>query len=319
MTRRPGLTLTEVLVTLAILAFGVLAILTLFPLAASQMAIAVREDRSAQAAAAADGYMRAYWKTEIVEKAGAGDQPIFGAFDNPNNFSGDTPRPFTAAAADEPSYPVMVDPMGHAARGVPFRSWIADVGGGNVARRTMQIVSNVNPPVLQPLFAQRLCSQMDGMSYDEHGHPQSLGGVSDRELRYNWFWLLQRPQNGNRYAATMTVVVFDNRPNLFAPNGAEAIFDASWTPGSTSVTVAGTPDVKAGSWVMDATVSTSGAGNKIRHANFYQVVNVIGNRLELQNPIRKPNDPNVTGAYAGKIVILRGVSGVYVRPPLTAE
>ena len=68
MTRRPGLTLTEVLVTLAILAFGILGILTLFPLAASQMAIAVREDRSAQAAHAADAYFRAYWKSEHADK-----------------------------------------------------------------------------------------------------------------------------------------------------------------------------------------------------------------------------------------------------------
>jgi hypothetical protein len=160
---------------------------------------------------------------------------------------------------------------------------------------------------------------MDGMGYDEHGHPQTIGGVSDREIRYNWLWVLQRPQNSNRFTATMTVVVFDNRPHLFAPTGAETYFPGvSWTPGTTSVTVTGTPDVKAGGWVMDATVINT-TTNKTRHANFYQVVSVNGSALELQSPIKKSNDPNVTGAYAGPLVVLRGVSGVYVRPPLTTE
>ena len=79
MTRRTGLTLMEVLVTLFILAFGVMAILTLFPLAASQMFIAVREDRSALAAHSADGFFRAYWKSEVVDRNRDG-QPILEDF-----------------------------------------------------------------------------------------------------------------------------------------------------------------------------------------------------------------------------------------------
>ncbi len=318
MTRRPGLTLTEVLVTLAILAFGVLGILTLFPLAASQMAIAVREDRSAQAANAADGYFRSYWKSECVDKTRDGlpvNETFFTAMDDP-----DGGGPLPPAAADEPSYPVAVDPIGYVTR----PGWVGDTST-KVARTSTQAVQSA-PPALRNLYAFRLCSQMDGLGYDDNGHP-----TPDRELRYNWMWVLQRPQNGNKLTATMNVVVFDNRPQLYAPPGTEGVFDTAAphvVPGSTSLNLVRTagllPNVKPGMWIMDVTDPTVG-GNKIRHANFYQVVSMTpdatGNvvYLELQTPLKKSNDPAVPGTYAGRFVVLRGVTNVYPRPTLTAD
>ncbi len=73
MTRRPGLSLIEVLTALFIMGIGAIAILTLFPLGAINMANANRDDRSSLAAFGADNYFRTYWKTEIVEKGGAGE------------------------------------------------------------------------------------------------------------------------------------------------------------------------------------------------------------------------------------------------------
>src|SRR5579871_5109208 len=67
MTRRPGLSLVEVLVALFIVALGSIAILTLFPLGALQMGQALKDDRTAQAAGQADGYMRWYWKSYVVD------------------------------------------------------------------------------------------------------------------------------------------------------------------------------------------------------------------------------------------------------------
>ena len=60
------MSLTEGLVALFILTIGVIGILTMFPLSASQMAHAVRDDRSALAATNADGFMRWYWATYVA-------------------------------------------------------------------------------------------------------------------------------------------------------------------------------------------------------------------------------------------------------------
>ena len=335
---RPGLTLTEVLVTLAILAFGILGILTLFPLAASQMAVAVREDRSAQAAAAADAYMRAYWKSEVADKirdGGTVTEPFFHALDNPNMWLPTTPiptwlplseqhliPPVFPALGGEPSYPVVIDPIGYTARSGAAAKWVGD--GGmlvNVPRRTLNRIGSTPQEVF------RACSLMDGMSYDENGHPSA-----DRELRYNWSWVIQRPDNGNKRVADMAVIVYDNRPNLYAPTGSEGWFLTLGVmlPGSSSLKLsfnAGVaPNIKPGSWIMDATVPLlTLPPNKTRHANFYQVVSVAPDisgtalNIELHNPLKKSNDPTILGAYLGTFVVMRGVSNVYQRPPLTAD
>src|SRR5262245_56539469 len=61
-TRRPGITLLEVLVAIFILALGLLSLLTLFPLGALTMAQAIKDQRSADAAANANAIARAFWK-----------------------------------------------------------------------------------------------------------------------------------------------------------------------------------------------------------------------------------------------------------------
>ncbi len=304
MTRRPGLTLTEVLVTLGILAFGLLAILTLFPLAASQMSIAVREDRSAQAATAADSYFRAYWKAEIVDKKRDGlavTEPFYADL----NTGGGFPQ----AGSDEPSYPVLVDPFGYASRSSTYQGRLGDFAGTNVRRHTLNVVMN-NAAYTQ--FPMRLCSLLDGLGYDEDGRPSQ-----DREYRYNWLWVIQRPQNRNEFTAAMTVVTFDRRPFLYASPGSEAVFTAaSVTPGTTSVILSGSADIRPGGWVMDATVSGG-----LRHANFYQVVTVTDTgsvtQLELQSPIKTRSDAS-NSTYTATFVVLRGVSGVSFRHPLSS-
>lgn len=321
MTRRPGLTLMEVMVTLFILAFGVMAILTLFPLAASQMFIAVREDRSALAANAADGFFRAYWKSEVVDRKRDGQTPadeFYTALDDPG--SGATPARtgLNPPADDEASYPVVIDPMGWAAgRG----TWLGDSGGTtNVPRRSLRTATVTNAGNQQ--FPLRLCSLMDGFGYDAYGVP-----TADRELRYNWLWVVQRVPNRNKSAAHLTVVVFDNRPHLYTPpGGAEVVVEnVTVNPNTTSVEFPGLPDIKPGAWVMDATVGTATSTvSKVRQAHFYQAVSVtpdaVNNKtvLELQRPLRTPSDNNAT-PYLGTFVILRGVSGVSVRAPLSAE
>jgi hypothetical protein len=71
---------------------------------------------------------------------------------------------------------------------------------------------------------------------------------------------------------------------------------------------------------MDATVFHPGAATigrpGMRHANFYRVVSVNGTTVELQTPIKTPRDNG--GAYTATFIVFRGVSGVFVKPPLTA-
>jgi hypothetical protein len=318
MNRRNGLTLVEVLTALFILALGVIAILTMFPLGASQMAFAVRDNRSTEAAFNADSYMRTYWKTQFIEplrqpSLGAYD-PAFDALDDPDG-PGPAASSLPQAGPNEASYPVVIDPMGYVIGNSPIsnpgrsQNWIGD-SPTNLPRRNLATIGST-------LLAQRTCTLMDTLGYDDFGNP-----TDEREMRYNWLWIIQRPTNSSKFAAAnMTIVVFDRRANLYAPLGSEAVYqNVLATPGTNSLIFGASPDIKPGAWIMDATVyhplaPTIGRPG-IRHANFYRVSAVNGQQVELQSPIKTPTDNG--GAYNGTFVVLRGVSGVYSRSPLTS-
>ncbi|HSQ54336.1 MAG TPA: prepilin-type N-terminal cleavage/methylation domain-containing protein [Gemmata sp.] len=324
-THRRGLTLMEVLVTIAILGIGILAILTLFPLSAVNMARAVRNDRSYQCARQMDGLLRAYWRAEFVEKKGApGDPILFQALDDANS---NVPLPqqhpgLAVAGAYEASYPVVVDPYGflaprpNATNLAASPLWIGD-NPTNVPRRTMALFGGNSSYVMSAL------SLKDTVGYDD-----DLQLTPDREYRYNAMAIIQRPLNSNRYTANLTIVVFDSRPLFFAPAGVEAVFGTTFVPGTNSIALthaAGAgPNLKPGRWVMDASVAPAGR-ILIRHANLYQVVSITTDTgdpstamttvLELQTAIVTPTDNN-TAAYQGTLVVLDGVSGVYPRQAL---
>ena len=335
-SRRDGITLVEVLVTIFIMGIGLLAILTLFPLAALNMVRAVRDDRSGQCAQSMDGFFRAYWK-EIVETQGASDPALFNAFDDPDGPNGIPGFPnLPPAGPFEPSYPVVIDPWGYLARpNTANPNTLPDrIGDGNatfatyVPRRTMAMfVPPRTPPGLTTPYILSALSLKDTVGYDA-----DLRLTPDREYRHNAMAVAHRPLNINRYAANLTIVVFDNRPLLFGPAGSEAVFaNTTFTPGATAITVnhaanAG-PNLRRGNWVMDASVNPVQpvglpARFLIRHAFFYQVVSITPvsttqTVLELQTPIRTPTDNNMA-AYNGTLIVLDGVSGVYQRRPLAA-
>src|SRR5437763_13279942 len=62
MNRRSGTTLTEVLMAIFIMGIGLMALLTLFPMGALQMAQALKDQRAAEEAASAIGTFRVSWK-----------------------------------------------------------------------------------------------------------------------------------------------------------------------------------------------------------------------------------------------------------------
>ena len=370
MNKRSGMSTAEVLVALFLMALGSIAILTMFPLGMYRMGQALKDDRTAQSAAQADAFMRMYWKLNMVENPYAnntavlgypGYEPFIAALDYPdskpdcllavttpiltrNNPAGTLPN---LAGVAGPSYPVFVDPMGW------FTPWNSQnpnayqlqwwVGGQYYSRRTLNQVFNQSN---QLGYSQRICSLMDGFGYNENGTPSASTGALDRELRYNWLWVIQRPDNSNRNTAKMTIVVFDKRAFQYAPGGAEAVFATQYpaafpfftAPGTAANTIVmqpllttiqiptalNVPAVQKGGWIMDSTYLPFGNGfapQGMRHANFYRVVSVTENTLngttdlELQTPIRRLDGG--TGAYPGTLIYMAGVSDVFERPLLT--
>ena len=67
---RRGVTLTEVLVAMFVMAIGMISLLTLFPLGAMQVGQALRDDRATQLARQADAFIRQLWRTEVLPNSG---------------------------------------------------------------------------------------------------------------------------------------------------------------------------------------------------------------------------------------------------------
>jgi hypothetical protein len=312
MSLRKGLSLVEVLTAIFITGLGIISILTLFPLGAMRMAQAFRDERSALAAYNAEQFFRSYWKKHVVEAASP--DPFILALDQPA--PGMPP-----CLPHEPSYPVVVDPMGFLARaGLPNQNWFGDTPT-RIPRRNLQVVGT------NPTAALSLCSLRDGITADDkNGNP-----TPEREFRYNFLWVVQRPINANRFHASLTVVVFDRRAPMYVPPvppGSEQVFhNVMFNPGQTSLLLPGQLEIRSGDWVMDGTIYDPSSGITVgrpglRHAYFYRVTamteTTTGTLLEIQPPLRTPADGN-PASYRGTLILLRGVSGVFVRHPLTGD
>ena len=63
--RRSGITMTEVLVAIFVCGLGLMALMTLFPLGAMNMAQAIKDDRCGHAAANATAIFRSFWRVSL--------------------------------------------------------------------------------------------------------------------------------------------------------------------------------------------------------------------------------------------------------------
>jgi hypothetical protein len=326
--RRTGLGLIEVLAAVFILGVGLIALLTLFPLGVQRMGQAFKDNRSTETANAADQTMRTLWKAEVVEKLALG-QPVteqfYLAMSDPNfglsSFTHTPPQvppnppPTTFPSLlgpNEPGYPVFLDGMGYVARsGLSSQYWVGDSGATtlttNLQRRTL---------TTDPQRAQRLFSALDGLYYDDVGKP-----TGERDMRYNFAYLLRQPNASNPKVCEMTVIVYDNRAHLYVRPNSEVVLQTNARPGLTSLTFQNdVSSIKAGTWLMDVTVAPTVTRPRLRHDYFYRVtaVNEATGELELQTPIKPPSDNiAVNQPYPATFVVLHGVSGVFVRPNLT--
>jgi hypothetical protein len=298
----------EVLVGFGILGIGVASVISLYPFAALAAGNALIKDRTTTSALIADGQLRDLHKRFVVEQGEATNEPYYGRLDLG---VGGAPVPRDSG---EPSYPVLIDPMGFAA------GQTGPVGATTgIPRVNLSLVTNSGDPVRHAL---RFCSQLDGLGYNDDGAVQA--GPEMRELRYNWLWVVQRPVNRDRFNLRMQVVVFNQRIHQYRPSMLETVYaNAQLTVGQTTLTgIPASAEVRKGSWVMDAgdpgnTGSTGAPRPQRRHAEFYRVVSIADNNtIELHRPVQSPH--GAIGTYTTNIVVMPGIVDVYERPQLSA-
>jgi hypothetical protein len=313
--------LVEVLVAIFVTGVGLLALLALFPLGALTMAQAIKDDRTATAAANARAVAEAHTVRQSPWSADGAPDPFI------------NPGVVPVAHSELPSYPVYVDPIGFQAfTGVPQGSvWVGAVAGG-LPRRSLRFIhfdpvsGTINPPALRNQLTASWFSLLDDITYIKDGNLQGLpcppgsgNGAVQRDGRYSWAFLVKRPRSVETKVVDLTVVVYAGRQtsvNLAAgtvlplgetayatptrPTGVPASAQYSNRTGKTvlSVTWPATqekPAVRKGGWVLDASTEIVGANqNGWAHGYFYRVVGLAdtptGMDLELQTPLREDVD-----------------------------
>jgi type II secretory pathway pseudopilin PulG len=245
MTRRPAVTLIEVLVAMFIMAIGMLALLVLFPLGALTMGQALKDDRCASAA-----FMAEQTAIAMNVRHDANVTALFTA-GLPANYP-----------VNYPSNPVYVDPY--------FAGTYNQVGTSAPFIHRVRSIYAGSPPLWDRWF-----SLPNDITFLSNGTPDPSGGNVERARRYTWAYMLRRPQAWTDDAVDLTVVVYNNRPTAapipeqtYAATGAAtgAGLGLSWNPASQP-----SPNLKRGIWILDTTPIP---GTAIPQAVFYRVVNI---------------------------------------------
>jgi prepilin-type N-terminal cleavage/methylation domain-containing protein len=242
LSRRSGVTLIEVLVAIFVMGIGLICLLTLFPLAASSMASAFKDERAAQAASNA--------RTVADTKRLRSDSAILDYFKNPGGRAGSA---FPNADPLTPSYPVFVDPTG---------ALSSAKLGSNIGRVAPSFAPNNSPQYL-PFF-----TLMDDVTFQRgFGVPKRYGANVERELLYTWAYMLQRPRMGEEAVVNASVCVFQRRPKAGA---LEKEYQAIMSPSNNTIGLlnAANANVVPGMWVLDCSIKQ---GNTYAYGNFYRI------------------------------------------------
>jgi type II secretory pathway pseudopilin PulG len=276
---RAGLTLMETLVAIFIMAIGMLALLTLFPLGALRMEQAIRDERCAQAGVQA---------TELAKILDLANDPLVRqALVDPNALPSGGYSPGAGITAG-PSKAVLVDPL---ASTTPTAIQYVD-STNNLARVASNYWSNYYD----------LFTITDDVVFKlGTGIPRQFGTNSTaigREIRFSWSYLLQQPQVQNPGITNYSACIYNRRPLVAS--------SLDYVLPSAQINIAGnsisfndpnaTKQIFPGQWVLDATIAkgvgaTPGAsGPLVPMANFYRITNVrvtsTGTVLDLQTPVR---------------------------------
>lgn len=299
MTRRAGATLLEVLVSIFIMGIGLLAILTLFPLGALNMAQAIKSDRAA-----------------ALGRNGAAVASTFDLRDDAEAVlgmltpGGGLPDP----AATGPSYPVFIDPVGFQTYFGNFSIWVGGVAG--VPRRPSNFVKTGG--VLDDAKIQRWFTAIDDLKFGTNGIPST---PVEREGAYSYGLMFRRPLSAEAGVTDLAVVVYYRRPLTLRGTfqGAEFFFDETKTTFNTAANIitinaAGrAAPIRAGSWLLDVTLK--GVPKPHAHAFFYRAASVTEVspdvfEIEVTPPIR--GFP-AGATSAGRVVVMEGVIDVLER------
>jgi hypothetical protein len=341
MKRRVAVTLIEALMAIFVMAIGLLALLTLFPLGAVQMAQALKDDRTAQTGINA---------IALFKGGDLGNDPSV----NSTLFeTGNGQGLPTLASGITTSYPVFVDPVGIS------NGASANVGG---AAPGIPRVSVTRVPATlglnTPAWANRWFTMPDDHTYADNGVPDlaSVGNplptlpapnytgqnTMAREGRYSFAYMVRRqtsmfpsppvtPGSAPVPPINLAVVVYSGRSPGTAFNGAplgETLFTATFgpppdnSPNIIRIDWTGLPTrpgVRRGSWVLDArmlplpTVAPTVATGNVPQGYFYRVVNVIDFSATVMDlEVQRPIGGSLSGAIqspGGTGGILRGPSG----------
>lgn len=239
MTRRPGTTLTEVLVAIFITGIGLMSLLVLFPLGALNMQQAIKDQRSADCARIADSLARAFDFRN--------DGQVFAAYSVPN-----------AAPSGGGSYFAYVDPRG-------YKITTSPVGGVSGINRVYPSATYTGIDFTNATAISRWCTLQDELTYDVDGAPKLAGTTVERIPRYSWAWMFQQTRasatNPTPSGVNLTVVVYDRRPLVpgsTTPLEEEIPCAARFNAGSNIATLSWSgvkPQLKRGTWILDATTT----------------------------------------------------------------
>ncbi|MBL8796743.1 MAG: prepilin-type N-terminal cleavage/methylation domain-containing protein, partial [Planctomycetia bacterium] len=231
-SRRSGVTLTEVLVAIFVCGLGLMALMTLFPLGAANMAQAIDDDRCAHSAANASAILRSAWRVSLQT---TGTNTYLTGQLEPALRNG----------------PVYIDPIGHNIYGA------AALPGG---------IPRMNLGTANYTDAVRWCTLLDEIDFAPTGLP--LTPLS-RQGRFSWAWMvrwLRDPGQARMRTLEYQVVVYRNRPtsqNSGAVPRGEYQYPANYI-GNNVVEVpyaAGSkPAIRRGGWVLDATAGSPAFG-----------------------------------------------------------
>lgn len=321
-TNRKGITLTEVLVALFVMALGMLALLTLFPLGAMQIGQALKDDRTEQAALEADGFMRTYWEHEVVQKWDNGNgnpDPFVWAMDVAN--ASQTMKPTTPITrTSDPSFPVLIDPLSFYMTGRMSPEWVAGPTNMLLPRRNLEFIRNLPTLNQQQDSAFQHFSMTDDIWFEENGVPNADPAVGlRRQGRYNWAIMLQRPDNTKPLNADMKILVFDGRLPNIAPLNEEVVVSVNTVAGQRQLqidmparTADEAPLLRIGGWLMDGTLTDVAT----RRADFYRITGLTEDELV---PNRFYLDLDQRFKFSGtpaQIYFFVGLAEVFDRPQL---
>jgi hypothetical protein len=317
MKPRSGTTLVEVLVAIFVMGIGLLALLTLFPLGALNMAQAIQDDLATHAQG------NAHALAEALDLRN--DANVVGAYNNPDPGGTYGVKALTAAnypGYDGPSFPVYVDGYGALALSAQAQNWVGDLLAATftVPRRSPGVAANVNN---LPFYF----TLLDDIKFLDSGVPDTGSGQVEREGGISWAYLMRRPRLSVTSAVDVSVVVYARRPlrtnkNL---NPNEATYTATFHLASNTVDLTWNtangqtvPQLRPGGWILDGTVETRG-NYPWPHGFLYRVsdvsdvttVGVNGSvTLTIATPFRE-FDTSLGQNPTGTVIILDGVAAVY--------